>query len=76
MLWLAKRVIFGETKNTKIKEIKDINFSEGIILSILALTVIFFGFYPLPLISTMSVSVDNLINNYNMDLVQSMVIQE
>ncbi|MDB9784565.1 NADH-quinone oxidoreductase subunit M, partial [Pelagibacteraceae bacterium] len=40
MLWLAKRVIFGETKNTKIKEIKDINFSEGIILSILALTVI------------------------------------
>ena len=39
MLWLAKRVIFGETKNTKIKEIKDINFSEGIILSILALTV-------------------------------------
>jgi NADH-quinone oxidoreductase subunit M len=76
MLWLAKRVIFGETKNQKIKEIKDINFSEGLILSILALTVILFGFYPQPLINTMSVSVDNLINNYNVDLIKSMVIQK
>ena len=73
MLWLTKRVIFGECTNSKIKEIKDINFSEGLILSLLAITVIFFGFYPQPLINTMSVSVDNLINNYNMDLVKSMV---
>ena len=33
-------------------------------LGILALLVIFFGFYPVPLMETLNVSVDNLINNY------------
>jgi len=28
------------------------------------LLVIFFGFYPVPLMETLNVSVDNLINNY------------
>ena len=31
---------------------------------ILALLVIFFGFYPVPLMETLNISVDNLINNY------------
>ncbi len=64
MLWLTKRVIFGVTKNDKIKNLKDTNKSEMIMLSILALLVIFFGFYPVPLMDTLNVSVDNLINNY------------
>ena len=64
MLWLTKRVIFGVTKNDKIKNLKDTNKSEMIMLSILALLVIFFGFYPVPLMETLNVSVDNLINNY------------
>ena len=33
-------------------------------LGILAVLVIFFGFYPVPLMETLNVSVDNLINNY------------
>jgi len=69
MLWLAKRVVFGEVKNTKISNLKDLNLAEGSILSILAICVIFFGFYPEPLINTMSVSVNNLINNYQVDLI-------
>ena len=64
MLWLTKRVIFGVTKNDQIKNLKDINKSEMIMLIILALLVIFFGFYPVPLMETLNVSVDNLINNY------------
>jgi NADH-quinone oxidoreductase subunit M len=64
MLWLSKRVIFGETKNEQIKKLKDVNRSEIIMLGILALLVILFGFYPVPLIETLNVSVDNLINNY------------
>jgi NADH-quinone oxidoreductase subunit M len=64
MLWLTKRVIFGVVKNDQIKNLKDINKSETIMLIILALLVIFFGFYPVPLIETLNVSVDNLINNY------------
>ena len=64
MLWLTKRVIFGVTKNDQIKNLKDVNKSEMIMLGILALLVIFFGFYPVPLMETLNVSVDNLINNY------------
>jgi len=64
MLWLTKRVIFGVTKNDQIKNLKDINKSEMVMLGILALLVIFFGFYPVPLMETLNVSVDNLINNY------------
>ncbi len=64
MLWLTKRVIFGVTKNDQIKNLKDVNKSELIMLGILALLVIFFGFYPVPLMETLDVSVDNLINNY------------
>jgi NADH:ubiquinone oxidoreductase subunit 4 (subunit M) len=33
-------------------------------LIILGLLVVLFGFYPVPLIETVNVSVDNLINNY------------
>ena len=64
MLWLTKRVIFGVTKNDQIKNLKDVNKSEMIMLGILALLVILFGFYPVPLMETLNVSVDNLINNY------------
>ena len=69
MLWLAKRVIFGETRNEIIKTIKDLNLSEGTILTILAIIMIFFGFYPQPLIDTISTSVNHLINNYQIDLI-------
>ena len=68
MLWLAKRVIFGETLNNNVKTMKDINLIETTILILLMITTIFFGFYPAPLMDTMSVSVDNLINNYQLQL--------
>jgi NADH-quinone oxidoreductase subunit M len=64
MLWLTKRVIFGVTKNDQIKNLKDVNKSEMIMLGMLALLVIIFGFYPVPLMETLNVSVDNLISNY------------
>ena len=64
MLWLTKRVIFGTTKNENIKNLKDINNLEKLMLISLALLIIFFGFYPVPLMDTLNVSVDNIINNY------------
>jgi NADH-quinone oxidoreductase subunit M len=73
MLWLTKRFIFGETKNIKIKILKDINILETTMLSILAFFVILFGFYPAPLMDTMSISVNNLISNYQTDLILNMV---
>ena len=68
MLWLAKRVIFGEITNDTLRKLKDLNILEALMLTILALFTIFFGFYPQPLIDTMSSSVNNLILNYQTDL--------
>ena len=73
MLWLTKRVIFGDTKNNEVKNLKDVNVLEMIMLVSLAFFVILFGFYPSPLINTMSVSIDNLISNYQADLILNMI---
>ena len=64
MLWLTKRVIFGKTNNNEIKNLKDINNLEMLMLVVLALLVVLFGFYPAPLFETLNISIDNLINNY------------
>jgi len=68
MLWLTKRVIFGVTKNSAIETLSDVNKSEIIMLATLAFFVIFFGFYPAPLMETFSVSVNSLIDNYQLAL--------
>ena len=68
MLWLTKRVIFGSTNNSDIKSLKDVNKSEILMLATLAFFVIFFGFYPVPIMETFSVSVNSLINNYQIAL--------
>ena len=46
----------------------DINKYETSMLIMLAFLVILFGFYPMPIIETFSVSVDSLINNYQFAL--------
>ena len=69
MLWLAKRVVFGEVKNDKIKALKDMNFSESFVLLLLIFSTLFFGFYPDPILDTISVSVSNLIDNHELEIV-------
>ena len=71
MLWLYKRVIFGELKNKQLLTIDELNKSELFILICLALPVLFFGFYPEPLLNTVEVSVSNLIEMYNNNLIIS-----
>ncbi len=68
MLWLYKRVVFGELINEDLKNLVDLNKSEVIILTLLAIPSLYFGFYPEPLINTVEVSVSNLIDNYNANL--------
>ena len=46
----------------------DINRSEYFILSCLAVPIVFFGFYPDPLINTIEVSVTDLINMHTTNL--------
>ena len=68
MLWLYKRVVFGELVNRDLKNLIDLNKTELIILISLAMPSLYFGFYPEPLINTIEVSVSNLITNYNSNL--------
>ena len=68
MLWLYKRVIFGKIVNKDLLKIPDLNNSEIFILCSLAVPVLLFGFYPEPLINTIEVSIDNLIEMYNYNL--------
>ncbi len=73
MLWLYKRVVFGEIVNEEIKSMKDLKNFEILILSALVIPIIFFGFYPEPLINSIEISVSSLIENYNLNLTQSIV---
>ena len=68
MLWLYKRVVFGKLINKDLINLVDLNKSEIIILTALAIPSLYFGFYPEPLINTVEVSVSNLISNYNANL--------
>ena len=68
MLWMAKRVIFGKSNNTIVSSLKDINYLEGSILITLCLVSIIFGFYPEPLLDTMDVSVNGIIENHQNEL--------
>ena len=75
MLWLYKRAVFGKLEKNELKGMKDLNKSEFGILFCLGALILFFGFYPDPLIDTISVSVDNLITNYNLDISQSVALK-
>ncbi|MBH90865.1 MAG: NADH-quinone oxidoreductase subunit M [Candidatus Marinimicrobia bacterium] len=75
MLWMYKRVVFGKLENNDLKKMKDINFYELSILFTLGGLIIFFGFYPEPFLDTMRVSVDNLINNYNLEINRSLALK-
>ena len=73
MLSLYKRVFFGKLINKDLLKMPDLNNSEKFILWSLAIPVLFFGFYPEPLINTIEISVKNLIEMYNFNLNMSSV---
>ena len=68
MLWLYRRVVFGRIANSDLKNMKDLNKTELYVLSSLVILVIFFGIYPDPLFKTVDISINNLIENYQINL--------
>tara|TARA_B100000424_G_C22923624_1_gene491363 strand:- start:1046 stop:1873 length:828 start_codon:yes stop_codon:yes gene_type:complete len=68
MLWLYRRVIFGNIFKEELKKMVDLSTSEKIILWTLAIPTIFFGFYPQPLFETIDVSITNFLEIYNFNL--------
>tara|TARA_B100000131_G_C18007969_1_gene569257 strand:+ start:251 stop:481 length:231 start_codon:yes stop_codon:yes gene_type:complete len=72
MLWLYKRIIFGKIINEQLEEMPDLKRFEIIILFCLAIPIIFFGFYPEPLMNSIEISVDNVLNMYNTNIINNL----
>jgi len=68
MLWLYKRIIFGKINDENLKNMPDLKKFEIIILSTLVIPIIFFGFYPEPLMNSIQTSVNNILDMYNLNL--------
>ncbi|HWM28398.1 MAG TPA: NADH-quinone oxidoreductase subunit M [Woeseiaceae bacterium] len=61
MLWLVKRVIYGEIANKHVAEMTDLNHREYVVLGVLAVAVLLVGLWPAPLVDMMSATVQQLV---------------
>jgi NADH-quinone oxidoreductase subunit M len=59
-LWLVKRVIFGAVANDHVRELKDLNHREFLVLSLLAVAVLIVGIWPAPLLDVMRATTQHL----------------
>ena len=73
MLYVYRRIIFGKLEKENLMSISDLSYREIIIFAPLVLLVFWMGVYPAPFLDVMSVSVDNLITNFNVALENSSV---
>jgi NADH-quinone oxidoreductase subunit M len=62
-LWMFKRVYLGPVANDDVKNLKDINGREILMLSLLAAAVLYMGIYPKPLTDVMDASVLDLLKH-------------
>ena len=64
MLYLYRRVIFGELTKEHLMKITDLNKREILIFAPLVIIVIWMGVYPAPFLEAIDSSVANLVKNY------------
>ena len=62
-LWMFKRVYLGPVANDDVKDLKDINAREFLMLALLAVSVLAMGLYPKPFTDVMDVSVAELLKH-------------
>ncbi len=65
-LWMFKRVYLGPVANDQVKELKDINGREFLMLALLAIAVLAMGVYPKPFTDVMDSSVTELLKHVAM----------
>ena len=63
-LYLYRRMIFGALDKPSLRSITDMGYREVLVFAPLVLLVIFFGFYPAPLLDVTAVSVKKLVSGY------------
>ena len=62
-LWMYKRVVFGEIANDHVRQLKDINGREFLVLALLAVPVLWMGIQPAPFTDIMHASVGELLKH-------------
>ena len=65
MLWLYRRVIFGELDKADLMDILDLDRREIAIFAPLIVVVMWMGIYPEPILDILHVSVENLMTQFN-----------
>ena len=65
MLYLYRRVIFGQLTKASLKDILDLSPREVAVFAPLIVIVFVMGIYPQPFLDVMQVSVDNLLDRYH-----------
>ena len=69
-LWMFKRVYLGPVANEDVKGLTDINSREFLMLSLLAIAVMFMGIYPKPFTDVMDSSVAGLLKHVALSKLQ------
>jgi NADH-quinone oxidoreductase subunit M len=62
-LWMVKRVYFGAIANEDVRQLTDINAREFLMLSLLAVAVLYMGIHPKPFTDVMNVSVADFLKH-------------
>ncbi|MBL0252808.1 MAG: NADH-quinone oxidoreductase subunit M [Polaromonas sp.] len=62
-LWMYKRVYLGPITNKHVKELTDINAREFLVMTLLAVAVLWMGLYPKPFTDVMNASVTDLLKH-------------
>jgi NADH-quinone oxidoreductase subunit M len=70
MLYVYRRIIFGVLDKDSLKNIVDLSPREAVVFAPLVILVFWMGIYPASFLDMMAVSVDNLIANYNVALLE------
>ena len=71
MLWLYRRVIFGELTKKSLMAIADLSPREIAVFAPLVLVVFWMGIYPSSFLDVVHASVSNLIENYQTALAEA-----
>ncbi len=71
MLWLYRRVIFGELTKESLKDMFDLSPREILVFAPLVVMVFWVGLYPIPFLDVLHESVGNLVERYELARIAS-----
>jgi len=64
LLWMYQRVFFGQIVHEENKTLKDVNFREAAVISVLVVLAIWIGVYPEPLLARMQPSLELVLSRF------------